>query len=309
MKKHLVYSVILLCAMATQAQRPMEMLDRGVVAVRNKEGRAFVSWRLLGTEPAALSFNVYRTLDGKTAKLNKTPVKDVTHFIDNNIDSTKQATYFVKAIEKNKEGAASRPFILKASNAPYFSIPLQTPQGYNVNDGSVGDLDGDGVYEFVLHMAGRGRDNSQAGVTDPPIFQAYKMDGTLLWTINLGRNIREGAHYTQFLVYDFDGDGRAEVAMKTADGTIDAKGKVIGDSSKDYRNPQGYILSGPEYLTVFDGLTGAALHTVDFIPPRHAKLEPTTQELKDVWGDGYGNRCDRFLGASFNLAVLPSSVR
>ncbi|HEX6181271.1 MAG TPA: rhamnogalacturonan lyase [Chitinophagaceae bacterium] len=297
MKKYFLYSVILLCSVAAQAQRQMEMLDRGVVAVRNKEGNAFVSWRLLGTEPTTLSFNVYRTLDGKTTKLSKTPVKDVTNFIDKNIDSTKQASYFIKAIEKGKEGAASRPFLLKANNAPYFSIPLQTPAGYNVNDGSVGDLDGDGVYEFVLHMAGRGRDNSQSGITDPPIFQAYKMDGTLLWTINLGRNIREGAHYTQFMVYDLDGDGRAEIAMKTADGTIDAKGKVIGDSSKDYRNPQGYILSGPEFLTVFDGLTGAALHTVDFIPPRHAKLEPTTQELKDVWGDGYGNRCDRFLGA------------
>ena len=223
MKKYFLYSVILLCSVAIQAQRPMEMLDRGVVAVRNKEGKAFVSWRLLGTEPNTLSFNVYRTMDAKTTKLNKTPVKDVTSFIDTNIDSTKQASYFVKTIDKGKEGAPSRPFLLKANNAPYFSIPLQTPGGYNVNDGSVGDLDGDGVYEFVLHMAGRGRDNSQAGITDPPIFQAYKMDGTLLWTINLGRNIREGAHYTQFMVYDFDGDGRAEVAMKTADGSIDAK--------------------------------------------------------------------------------------
>ena len=101
MKKHLVYSVILLCAMATQAQRPMEMLDRGVVAVRNKEGRAFVSWRILGTEPAALSFNVYRTLDGKTAKLNKAPVKDVTHFVDNNIDSTKQDSVWCHCLKRN----------------------------------------------------------------------------------------------------------------------------------------------------------------------------------------------------------------
>src|SRR5215204_2752515 len=103
----------------------------------------------------------------------------------------------------------------------------------------------------------------------------------LLWTINLGKNIREGAHYTQFMVYDLDGDGRAELAMKTADGSIDGKGKVIGDSTKDFRNDRGYILSGPEYLTVFNGLTGAALATTDFIPPRHAKLEPTTEELKE----------------------------
>src|SRR6185295_13358785 len=132
-------------------------------------------------------------------------------------------------------------------------------------------------YEIVLHQTGRSHDNSQAGITDPPIFQAYKMDGTLLWTINLGKNIREGAHYTQFMVYDLDGDGKAEIAMKTADGSIDAKGKVIGDSSKDYRNDKGYILSGPEYLTIFNGLTGAAISTVNYDPPRFpTSLNPTT---------------------------------
>src|SRR5690606_6938716 len=126
--------------------------------------------------------------------------------------------------------------------------------------------------------------------------QAYELDGTLLWSINLGKNIREGAHYTQFMVYDLDGDGRAEVACKTADGTIDGKGQVIGDPDADHRNEQGHILRGPEYLTVFDGLTGAALHTTDFIPPRHPDtLTPTADELKEIWGDGYGNRCDRFL--------------
>ncbi|MGB8191212.1 MAG: rhamnogalacturonan lyase [Chitinophagaceae bacterium] len=289
--------IFLLSSFMAHAQRQMETLDRGVVAVRNKEGHAFVSWRLLGTEPANLAFNVYRQLGGKAEKLNKSPLSKVTHFIDVNIDTTKQASYFVRAIEKGKEAAASKSFVLKASNAPYLSVPLQTPAGYTVNDGSVGDLDGDGEYEFVLHMAGRGKDNSQAGETDPPIFQAYKLDGTLLWSLNLGKNIREGAHYTQFMVYDLDGDGRAEVAMKTADGTIDAKGNVIGDSTKDWRNERGYILSGPEYLTVFDGLTGVALSTTDFIPPRHGKLNPTTDELKELWGDGYGNRMDRFLGA------------
>jgi rhamnogalacturonan endolyase len=177
----------------------------------------------------------------------------------------------------------------------YLSIPLQTPSGYAANDASVGDMDGDGDYEIVIHMTGRGRDNSQGGFTDPPIFQCYTLEGKLLWSINLGKNIREGAHYTQFMVYDFDNDGRAELAMKTADGTIDGKGTVIGDSTRDFRNEKGYILSGPEYLTMFDGLTGEALSTVDYIPPRHGKLNPTTEELKAVWGDGYGNRMDRFL--------------
>ncbi|HMO83499.1 MAG TPA: rhamnogalacturonan lyase, partial [Lacipirellulaceae bacterium] len=124
------------------------------------------------------------------------------------------------------------------------------------------------------------------GVTTPPWLFAYKLDGTLLWRINLGRNIREGAHYTQFMVYDLDGDGRAEVTCKTADGTGDGRGRVIGDPEADYVDARGRILQGPEFLTVFDGRTGAALDTVDYIPPRGDVA---------AWGDRNGNRADRFL--------------
>jgi rhamnogalacturonan endolyase len=279
------------------AQRQMEFLNRGVYAINAGNGKVFVSWRLLGTEPDDLAFNVYRTTDAKTIKLNKQPLIKETSFIDEKADSNKVNTYTVKAIEKNKEQKADAGFTLKPNSTSYLSIALQTPAGYTPNDASVGDVDADGVYEIILHQTSKGRDNSQKGITDPPIFQCYKLDGTFLWQINLGKNIREGAHYTQFMVYDFDGDGKAELAMKTADGTIDAKGNVIGDSTKDYRNSNGYILSGPEYLTMFDGLTGVALSTIDFTPARHAKLAPSTDELKAIWGDGYGNRMDRFLGA------------
>jgi rhamnogalacturonan endolyase len=296
-QKIVLFFSVMALSIISHAQRLMEDLDRGVTAVCNADGKVFVSWRLLGTESGDLAFNLYRTAKGKTEKLNKTPIDKVTGFLDNNSDTTIAKTYFVKTVVKGKEGAASRSFTLQPGNKPYFSIPLQTPKGYAPNDASVGDLDGDGQYEIVLHQAGRGRDNSQAGLTDPPVFQAYKLDGTLLWTINLGKNIREGAHYTQFMVYDLDGDGKAELAMKTADGSTDGQGNVIGDSTKDWRNDRGYILSGPEYLTVFDGLTGKALYTTDFIPARHAKLNPTTEELKEMWGDGYGNRMDRFLAA------------
>jgi rhamnogalacturonan endolyase len=295
-----LFSSILLSA---NAQRQMEYLDRGVVAVRNAEGKVFVSWRLLGTDDD-IAFNVYRITGNdkagrdKALKLNKTPVTKTTNLLDETADAASTFSYYVTTITNGKEGTASKPFTLKAGNVPYFSIALQTPANYAPNDASVGDLDGDGEYEIILHQAGIGHDNSQAGFTDPPIFQAYKLDGTLMWSINLGKNIREGAHYTQFMVYDLDGDGKAEVAMKTADGSIDAKGKVIGDSSKDWRNSKGYILAGPEYLTIFDGLTGAALATTDFIPPRYpTTITPTTWQLRELWGDGYGNRMDRFLGA------------
>jgi rhamnogalacturonan endolyase len=298
-KKCTISLFILLSGFTVLSQRVMEYLDRGVVAVRNAEGKVFVSWRLSGNESNSISFNVYCAKGNNPArKINQSPVTAVTSFTDEDKDTILQRAYIVKTIDRGKETETSKPFILQPGSRPYFSIHLQTPLGYSPNDASVGDLDGDGQYEIILHQAGKGKDNSQAGITDPPIFQAYKLDGTLLWSINLGKNIREGAHYTQFMVYDLDGDGKAELAMKTADGSMDSKGTIIGDSSKDWRNDRGYILSGPEYLTIFDGLTGVALATTDYIPPRYpSSLTPTTEQLKEMWGDGYGNRMDRFLGA------------
>jgi len=309
---YLLLFVLLFSFSFAFSQRQMENLGRGVVAVPQGEGKVYVGWRMLGTDPDDITFNLYRSADGgKAVRLNDAPLFKTTDFVDTKADSLKSNEYFVKVLIRGKETETSKAFKLKAQSPalPYLSVPLQTPAGYTPNDASVADLDGDGEYEIILHQAGRGRDNSQAGITDPPILEAYKLDGTLLWRINLGKNIREGAHYTQFMVYDFDGDGRAELACKTADGTIDGKGKVIGDSTKDWRNERGYILSGPEYLTMFDGLTGAELSTTDFVPPRHDKLNPTTQELSSVWGDGYGNRMDRFLaGVAYLDGKTPSLI-
>jgi len=292
--------LILVCACvftSVKAQRQMEYLSRGLVAIKNEQGHNAISWRLLVTDADNIAFDVYRSSLGKEEKINRFPLTRATFFTDTTALHTESYSYFVKPILGNKELEKSNVFEVKANSAPYLSIPLQTPNGYAPNDASVADLDGDGQYEIILHQAGKGHDNSHAGLTDPPIFQAYKMDGALLWTINLGVNIREGAHYTQFIVYDFDGDGKAEIAMKTADGTVDGVGKVIGEAQKDWRNSKGYILAGPEYLTVFDGLTGAALSTVKYNPPRHPDTEtPTAKQLTAIWGDGYGNRMDRFLG-------------
>ncbi|WP_462222478.1 rhamnogalacturonan lyase, partial [Ferruginibacter sp.] len=247
--------------------------------------------------------------NAKAIKINKTPVAAFTNYNDEKIDSTKSYTYYVTPIVKSKEQTASEKFTVPALAKTYLSIPLKTPEGYAANDASAGDLDGDGEYEIIIHLTGRGKDNSQAGITDPPVFQAYKMNGTFLWQINLGKNIREGAHYTQFMVYDLDGDGKAEIAMKTGDGSMDSKGNIIGDSTKDWRNDKGYILSGPEYLSVFNGLTGEVINTTDYISPRHGKLNPSADELKNMWGDGYGNRMDRFLACVAYLdGVHPSLV-
>jgi rhamnogalacturonan endolyase len=296
-------AIVLCIAPFAHAQRQMEQLGRGVVAIRQSEGHAFVSWRMLGTDPDEIAFNVYRTIDKEPAmKLNEKPITTTTIFIDDHAPAT-AASYFVRPILGGKEAEASAPFVLQAGDLrPYLSLPLQTPEGYHPNDASVADLDGDGEFDVVLHQTGRARDNSRDGVTDPPILQGYTLDGTLLWTINLGKNIREGAHYTQFMVYDLDGDGRAEIVCKTADGTIDGHGKVIGDANANYVGSNGRILKGPEFLTVFDGLSGKALATTDYLPPRG-------DDLRKLWGDDRGNRSDRFLACVAYLdGVRPSVV-
>lgn len=295
------------------AQRQIEYLNRGVHAQRMDSGKVFISWRLLVDETADIAFNVYRTANGKTTKLNTSPLIKGTNFVDATADTTKANTYVVKAIVKGKEQNSTETFALLPGAKPYLSIPLQTPSGYAANDVSVGDVDGDGEYEIIVHQTGKGRDNSQGGFTDPVIFQCYKMNGTFLWEINLGKNIREGAHYTQFMVYDLDGDGKAEIAMKTADGTIDGKGKVIGDSTKDYRinkgdkQMDGRILDGPEYFTIFDGMTGAALATTNYLVPR-GDITAWGGKGGNGGNDKYGNRADRFLACVAYLDGVHPSV-
>ena len=172
-----------------QAQRQMEKLDRGLIALRQSDDTGvFLSWRLLGTEPLDLGFNVYRQIGSATPlKLNNQPLTAGTNFIDRNTKLEEGTAYFVRAVQAGQEAEASKPFNLNASSAPrdYLSIPLQTPKGYIAGDASPADLDGDGEYEIIVHMTGRGRDNSQSGFTDEPILHAYKLNGTLLWVINL----------------------------------------------------------------------------------------------------------------------------
>jgi rhamnogalacturonan endolyase len=307
MKQVILFLAILVGSNA-QAQRQMEFLSRGVVAVQAGNDSVFVSWRLLHTDKDNVAFDVYRNSEtGKAVKLNRKPLTDATSLMDVATLANGKYTYLVKPLKGGQEGK----YLLdkKEKGNPWLTIPLQTPEKYSPGDISPGDLDGDGEYELVVHMNGAGRDNSQKGITDAPIFHAYKLDGTLLWSINLGKNIREGAHYTQFLVYDFDGDGRAEVVLKTADGTTDGTGKIIGDATADHRNEDGHIVRGPEFLTVFDGLTGAALTTTKYWPPRHpSKENPTPDEMKEIWGDGRANRSERYLACVAYLDGIHPSI-
>ncbi len=286
----------------TKLQR--EKLGRGVVAVRENPSRVAVSWRYLESDPENQAFDVYR--NGK--KVNAKPITDATFFTDN-YTGNGEAKYEIRALKGDKTVAS---YTLPA-DAPtgYINIPLQRPElgvdpfgkeyFYNANDASIGDVDGDGEYEIILKWdPTNSHDNAHNGFTGPTYFDCYELDGTLKWRIDLGENIRSGAHYTQFLVADFDGDGKAELICRTADGTQDGQGKVIGDRRADWRNLNGRIVSGPEYLSVFNGETGAEMATVDYIPPRG--------NIKD-WGDGYANRSDRFLAAvAYVDGVRPSAV-
>jgi len=278
-------------ARTTPDNGTIERLDRGLVSLRTASGN-FLSWRLLSSDTAGAGFAVYR--DG--VKLTTT---SVTSYLD--AGAPAGATYTVRPAATGAGTLAAATATTLAASS--MDVPIQPPAGgttpdgvaytYTANDASVGDLDGDGQYEIVLKWdPTNAKDNSQSGYTGNVFVDAYKLNGTRMWRIDLGRNIRAGAHYTQFQVFDYSGDGRAEVAVKTADGTRSGTGQVIGSASADHRNSAGYILSGPEYLTMFSGQTGAALSTVDYVPPRGTVSS---------WGDSYGNRVDRFLAGTAYL--------
>ena len=326
--------LLLVCAcvgMAAMAQpryqkerMKLEQLNRGVVALRNG-GQVVVSWRTLSSDKTGEPFDVYRN----GVKLNTEPLtKGGTFFIDRH-PLTTDATYEVRG--RGKDGS----WLLK-TDAPdgYLPVRLQKPSGgetpdgrsftYAANDASVADVDGDGQYEIILKWdPSNAHDNAHDGFTGPTLFDCYRLDGTLLWRIDMGINIRSGAHYVPFIVYDLDGDGRAEFIVRTADGTRDAKGRVIGDAAADYRhrspenaptptpesewskyNQQsrprtGRILSGPEFITVFNGLTGEAMDSKPYVPERG--------NLQD-WGDNYANRSDRMLAGVGYLDGIHASA-
>lgn len=298
------------------AQRVMENLDRGVVAVNEGSGKVFVGWRLLGTEAADTAFNVYRqSASGAPVKINAAPLTGPTSLVDNNA-LTENSTYFVRPLLNGQEQKEDGKFTL-AADAPvrnYLEVPLKLPEGAQAGDGSVADLDGDGQYEIIVKCVQRGIDSASAGVSGIGSLQAYKLDGTLLWTVSLGKNIREGEHDTPFIVADFDGDGRAELAIRTSDGAVDGTGAVIGDPNADWRdmNQQsrsyGKNLTNHEYMTIFDGLTGKLLAKEQYVP---------SPIPLDGWGgiggnsgnDNNGTRSMRMLaGVAYLDGQLPSAI-
>lgn len=311
----LLLLTLLLGASPALAQRQMEKLGRGIVAVRTGASSAYVGWRLLGTDAENVGFNLLRSANGAApVQLNGPLLTTNCNFTDSTINFALSNAYFIQPVVSGVTQALSAPFGLAANPAiqQYLNIALQKPADgtnasgpftYSPNDCSAADLDGDGEYEIVVKWApSNSKDNSQSGFTGNVFLDAYKLNGTLMWRIDLGPNIRAGAHYTQFMVYDLDGDGRAELACKTAPGTRDGLGNYVDGNAafSVYTNSSGYILSGPEYFTIFDGLTGAKLAHTNYVPARGTVSN---------WGDNYGNRVDRFLACIAYLdGVRPSVV-
>ncbi len=281
-------------------QRQMEALERGVVAVRTGSD-VLVSWRWLGTESASVMYNVYRNGE----KLNAQPLNATNY-----MDSTAKAgdKYTVTAVMDGYESEMSKA--AEIAEDGYIEIPLQKPTGskmimdgefeaeanepYSPCEATVADLDGDREYEIVLKWdPAYVRDASKGGFTGDCVIDAYELDGTFMWRVNMGKNIRSGPHDTQFMVYDFDNDGKAEMACRTADGTVAGDGTVIGDADADWAAlNDGKNMQGPLYLTVFNGADGTVMDTIPYNPQTFGDGWDQSD-----WGDGWGNRSERYLGS------------
>ncbi|WDV49272.1 hypothetical protein PV963_01845 [Streptomyces coeruleorubidus] len=233
---------------AAAAARPMENLGRGVVAVRSSNTSVLVSWRLLGLDPDGIGFNVYRsTASGQEVKLNSAVLTGGTNFTDSTADLTRSNSYRVRPVINGAEQPPSGAFTLTANHAvePAVRVPLRA--GGPVKFVWVGDLDGDGEYDFVLDRQ-----------TSPQTLEAYRRDGQLLWSVNMGpnstnqNNIEGGSstidvgHNDGVTVYDFDSDGRAEVAVRIANGVRFGNGTTFTSSDNNR-----------QFIAILDGMTGA----------------------------------------------------
>ncbi len=298
-----------------------EKLSRGLIGIPTEDGMYF-SWRMTLEDAAGLQFDLYRSSGGGAeVKLNKEPIDRTSDFLDRTVDYTVDNRWTLKATT----GEVAIWTRLKGEERnPYLSVPVCKPEDgeiagesftYTANDCSVGDLDGDGEYEIILKWSpSNSKRPPQRGFTGNTYLDAYKMDGRRLWRIDLGPNVRSGAATTNFLVFDFDGDGCAEICCKTGDGTVDGLGHRIGDAQADWRTwdkkspTYGKIVNGPEYLTVFEGRTGKELDSKEYIPTRYPL---------DGWGgvggncgnDNTGGRSDRFTaGVAFLDGKTPSPI-
>lgn len=261
-----------------------EKIDRGMVAVATADHKVYLSWRLLKSDPAGVAFNVYRiTAGGPPEKLNGSPVEKTTDFVDGKAPPDRTNTWTVRAVVNGREiDEAPRSVATLAANAPaqnYRAIKLK-PDVTSISMAGIGDLDGDGVYDFVVKHPGGGKDPGRISVSrDTYKFDGYNgRTGEFMWRIDLGWNVDMGIWWTPMVVRDLDGDNKAEVCLRTKPYAASLEEALPGARA-------GNALEGPEWLSVYSGETGKLIDQVDWI------------ELQSVqhWGDNTGNRASRHL--------------
>lgn len=280
--------------------------NRGLHAsVNEQQDHIFVSWRMRQTDDAQTKYLLYA---------NDQLVKELTSCTNIELPLSYLGATFKLEVKDAKGQIIETQDKVRADLAIYRDIHLQAPIDtrqlgaiYTPNDASACDMDGDGEEEIILKWdPSNSHDNAHRGQTSPAYIDCYKLSGRRLWRINLGPNIRSGAHYTQFLCYDFDGDGCGEMIVKTAPGTTDGKGQLLStgiaqgaDHTQTYYDENGMIATGPEWLTCFDGKTGAELATVDYWP--HFDIQTNWHP------DGYdgANKANRGCRFKACVAVLP----
>ncbi len=256
-------ALMLFFSVNVNAQRLMEDLNHGLVAVKTAQG-VFLSWRVLGTENENIAYNLYR--DGSL--VNSQPITGASNILDKS--GSENSNYSIKVLVNGVEQQTEESASVWSKN--YIDIPVRKINGgynnYILNDASVGDLDGDGEYEIVVKRLATGGVESN----DYHFLEAYEMDGTFLWAVNMGPNIYNDVEFN-FLVWDLDCDGKAEVILRTSDGFIDGIGNNNGDANNDgiinYRHSissAGYRTEGPDYLSVLEGMTGKELDRANYIP-------------------------------------------
>ncbi|MCM1520396.1 MAG: hypothetical protein NC098_06380 [Lachnoclostridium sp.] len=258
-----------------------------------------VSWRHREADGYGVKYKLYR---GSSADIQDVVLNDNLYIIDrtniNDLDGTADDYYRLETYDEYGN-LLETEVSGKTWDDQVYRIPTNRPSdrggaSYTPNDASYCDMDGDGEYEIILKWSpSNEKDAASTGTTSPVYFDCYKLDGTQLWRIDAGPNFFTSAHTMQFIAWDFDGDGYGEFMMKTAPGTIDGEGNyvLLGDDDPEANllNSRGKQVSGPEYITVFDGLTGAELATI----PYHTDYKAG----ESYWGDSNQNRSERYLAA------------
>jgi rhamnogalacturonan endolyase len=263
---------IVLLAAAVAPLAAEEKFNRGLIAVTNTDGKPYLGWRLLKTDPPNTSFNVYRQPSGGApVKVNRQPITASTNLVD--ADAPAGSRWFVRAVVGGREQAPSETVSLDASQLR----TIKFEGDYAANKVAIADLDGDGVFDYVIKQPGGGLDPGTAR----PSPDTYKLEaydgktGKFLWRYDLGWNMNMGVWWTPYIVTDLDGDGKAEVALKMAEYAATREQAKI--------SPNGFVLEGPEYVTVLNGMTGKEIARADWVE----RGDPTR------WGDNRGNRVNR----------------